>query len=129
MKLFIPAITTKMVLTAPWTFTMFMEDRNNKLIGELLTFDWDLKRPAKDSDGYYKFVWEAKELGPCTFPIGTRLSVDRIYIRKGQKDFDSISFNVQIDSSWRGKPKVIKGRFWVKLEDANKIDMDLVLGK
>lgn len=128
MNLFIPDISTKFVLTAPWTFTMYMEDRNNKFIGELLAHKWDMRKPEKDEDGYYKYAWNAKVLGPVTLPEGTKLTVDRIYIRKGQRDFNSISFHAYLElySVGSAKPTKIKGRFWVKLEDANKIQMELL---
>lgn len=128
MNLFIPAIATKMVLTEPWTFTMYMETRNNKLIGELLRYGWDIRKPERDEEGYYKYAWDARVLGPCTFPAGTWLSVDRIYIRKGQNDYNSISFNMHLDHfDVRTQKKVrIKGRFWVKLADANKIQMEVL---
>ena len=128
MNLFIPDISTKMVLSAPWTFTMYMEDRNNKFIGELLEQKWDIKEPPRGGDGYYKYTWQSVELGPVTLPEGTRLSVDRIYIRKGQREYNSITFNANIElyTVSSNKPIKIKGRFWVKLADANKIQMNLL---
>lgn len=48
------------------------------------------------------------------FEKNTILKIDRIYIRKGNKDYSSISFWV--------KSGLYKGaRFWAKLEDCNKI--------
>jgi hypothetical protein len=46
-------------------------------------------------------------------PIDTVLRIDRIYIRNGASDFDSISFYAEI-------PKIkSKPRFWAKLVDIN----------
>jgi len=68
-----------------------------------------------------------------TLPQGTELTVDRIYIRKGLKDFSSITFfasglgestkKVGWGSSARTQ-KVKKQRFWVKLSDCNKIEFE-----
>lgn len=48
-----------------------------------------------------------------TIPNESILTVDRIFIRKGSRDFDSVTFR------WN------KNRFWVKLDDANKIEFTL----
>ena len=48
-----------------------------------------------------------------TLPKGTKLKVDRVYIRKNAKDFSSLTFFASIG----GK----KLRFWTSLEDCNKI--------
>jgi hypothetical protein len=52
----------------------------------------------------------------CSLPKGTILTLDRIYVRKGKAGFDSISFIIH-----KCPIKGIKGRFWVKLEDANTL--------
>lgn len=82
---------------------------------------------------------KAKEVGMETLdvalPAGTILGIDRIYIRKGAKDYSSITFfaknlgSVMVDvSRWstRKKKTITKKamRFWVKLEDANNIEFD-----
>lgn len=48
-----------------------------------------------------------------TLPKGTKLKVDRVYIRKNAKDFSSLTFFASI-----GGKKI---RFWASLEDCNKI--------
>ena len=45
-------------------------------------------------------------------------TVDRIYIRKGKGEFDSVTFRV--DFKLRAK-RVLKGRFWAKLDDVNRL--------
>lgn len=47
-----------------------------------------------------------------TIPGESILTVDRIYIRKGSPDFDSVTFR------WN------KNRFWVKLDDANNMEFE-----
>lgn len=49
----------------------------------------------------------------ATLPEGTILTIDRIYIRKGKSDYDSISFYAQIPGIAKKK------RFWAKREDVN----------
>lgn len=70
---------------------------------------------------------------PVILPAGTILKVDRIYIRKGLKDFSSITFfaeglgevEVMRGYNWSKKKKKQKSlRFWVKLSDCNKIEIE-----
>lgn len=134
MKLFIPAISTKMVLAEPWTFMLFAEDRNNKFIEALYksrAFTEFLPKRELDADGYpigQLFSYNAKELGHLTLSVGTQLIVSRVYIRLGQKGFDSITFNASIDviHPETQKPIKVKGRFWVKLSDANTMEVDVL---
>ena len=61
----------------------------------------------------YSYCQSTGQTLPLTFPPGTILSVDRLYIRKGQSGFDSISFRVI-----KGSP-IPTGRFWAKLDEVN----------
>lgn len=101
MNLFVPALGTEFTLAQDWAFTLFDEYRNRALIdaiGQKATSRWrNVNTRSFDT----------------SLPVGTRLRVDRIYIRNGQSDFDSITF-ILPDST----------RFWVKLDDANNIVMD-----
>lgn len=79
----------------------------------------------EQSDKIWKPVLDIK------LPKGTRLKIDRIYIRKGSKDFSSITFFAKdlgeittTVGEHTTKPKKIKKkslRFWAKLVDCNKI--------
>ncbi len=53
-------------------------------------------------------------------PKNSILKVDRIYIRKGNKDYSSISFY------WNDNPTKKKIRFWAKLDDCNNIECDVI---
>jgi hypothetical protein len=75
-----------------------------------------------------------------TLPLGTILGVDRIYIRKGNKDYSSVTFfaknlgSVKVDiSRWSSrKNKTVNKkaiRFWAKLEDVNQIEFEPVKPK
>jgi hypothetical protein len=120
MKLFIPPLGTRLVLTAPWTCKLIQESRNNKLIDELRKYFPGV--PGEIKFDHYTYSRTAP-LCDFQFGVGTSLTVDRIYIRKGGSDFDSVSFFVSIPN---GNLKPIKGRFWVKLADANKIEADVL---
>lgn len=66
-----------------------------------------------------------------TLEKGAVLTVDRIYIRKGAKDFSSISFWLKYDSitipSRYTRKETKRGiRFWAKLNDCNNIEFNLV---
>lgn len=78
--------------------------------------------------------YESEEKGKneicITLPAGTILIVDRVYIRKGLKDYSSLSFivknlgEVTISNYNNKKKKVTTQRFWAKLEDCNNIEGD-----
>ena len=130
----IPTLGSRITLTQDWTFTLIGEHRNttfwNKMHGE----------PAKDDPviqtgyGYYVRDGEryprnlAERTTVC--PAATILRVDRIYIRSGQKDFDSVSFVCESMPSRtpdekraftkKGTPKTV-GRFWAPLFEVNRI--------
>lgn len=64
-----------------------------------------------------------------TIPTGAILKVDRIYIRKGAKDFSSITFYVRglgeitRTETWSKRKSNRKSlRFWAKLSDCNTIE-------
>lgn len=75
----IPEIGTKIVLAENWTFPLHHEYRNETLF-EILGVQ-------------YSHSWRNRP-GPVevTLPKGTILTVDRVYIRKGAKDFSSLTF-------------------------------------
>lgn len=111
----IPPLGTQIVLAKNWEFKLWYERRNDSLI-EKMNIDVTDVRYGHD-------------LGYVNLPKGTRLSVDRIYIRKGCGDYDSVTFRIKecIYNEYE------KARFWAKLNDVNKIicfpiglDTDLV---
>jgi hypothetical protein len=62
-----------------------------------------------------------------TLPEGTILTPDRYYIRQGANGFDSVTFRLQKPDGKqpKGAPKPPTGRFWVKLDDANRIEFEI----
>ena len=119
-NLFIPPLGTEITLAEDWSFDLWNESRNDSL-AEAIGIIWQ----ATDYDS------RRIEQHNVTIPAGTTLKIDRIYIRKGQDDFDSVTF------LWKGNKipsKVVSYghgnvykvpsktvRFWAKLDDVNKI--------
>ncbi len=135
MQLYIPSISDKITLTKNWTFPLYQESRNNNLIQRLrpgATFSWTAKTPSI----------------MVTLEKGTTLRIDRIYIRKGKSEWDSITFAIthapNDTKRKKGTPPTqsyarpkeakipthdpnniyrLKGaRFWAKLTDVNQIN-------
>lgn len=156
MKLFIPPLGTELTLVEPWTFTVYQESRNSSLI-KLLTLkpppvpaafkksraqEWAERAKnfqawygrvstQADEDAYMESLWrwtmEGKKLGTHTFPKGAVLIVDRIYIRQGQDDFDSVTFRAKHyhsaqQTGFGKKGKMV--RFWAKLDDVNRMEVE-----
>jgi len=135
MKLYIPEISDEIRLTADWTFDLYNEDRNSSLmekIGDVRKVTW--------GGGNYGSI-------PCTIPAGAILKVDRIYIRKGNKEYSSLTFHwkgealpakMEPDSDWDNLTRTlvpngkffkvprIPIRFWAKLADVNNIEFEKV---
>jgi hypothetical protein len=124
-----PEIGTILRIETDWTFDLHNEHRNMTLV-ELIGKEY--------KDNYY---WERdgkKAPGPWQVTIckGALLTVDRLYVRKGDDDFSSLTFVLRAD----GKPTVSCDgtcrdcssgfkqfgvsrmiRFWAKLADVNKM--------
>jgi len=133
MKLYIPTIGDKLRLIKPWSFTLYNEHRNYNLM-------------------YFYDYWKIDEYGKHTQHFGYKaevdlvkldknciLTIDRIYIRKGAKDFDSVSFYltlpdgrtstmpISIEQYSGSKPRRQRLRFWAKLHEVNKIEFEMVI--
>lgn len=111
MQLYIPTLGDQLQLTENWTFEIWDEYRNKQFLskyGEL--------GPIKDlATNRWGYVYKGYTI---SLPKDTVLKVDRIYIRRTCKNFDSITFVVF-------GPKKL-GRFWVKLSEANNIVFERV---
>ncbi len=119
MEFYVPSIGDELWLSRDWKFTLYKETRNQKFFHEHLELvepyegrfiDLDDDHPAVILRNTYTAYGAV-----ITLPTGTQLVVDRIYIRKGKSQYDSITFKL------KDHPKGLEGRFWVKLEDANTI--------
>jgi hypothetical protein len=123
MKLYIPENGDEIKLAADWTFNLYNEDRNQTLMEKL----GDKRRTIGSWHKDYGSV-------PATIPAGAVLKIDRVYIRKGSKEYSSITF------LWKGEalPSKIETysngdtckiprqpvRFWAKLADVNNIEFE-----
>lgn len=58
-------------------------------------------------------AWQKERAFNTFLPKGTVLTVDRIYIRKGAKDFSSVTFKTVLNNKTY--------RFWLHLSDVNRI--------
>lgn len=109
MKLFIPEIGNRLILTKDWEFTLYWEYRNSKMLDKL----------GKE----FSFHSKAKNYN-VVIPAGTILGVDRIYIRKGVSNFSSVTFTIP---KVENKKNSLSGtRFWASLSDVNKIEFELL---
>lgn len=120
MQMFIPELGTVFTLAEDWTFKVINEERNKslaKLMGSPHSDDYYFPFGTKDSDEYYVNRYGRKRVpidaGEHTFPAGTSFEVDRIYVRKGNEDFSSVTFKTRVNG------KTV--RFFAKLDDVNKI--------
>ena len=113
-KLFIPDIGTNLVLTKNWKFPVHREYRNEKFLAYL---GQPLYGRASFSSNEYEntSVRNTLKTTEAILPKGTVLKVDRVYIRKGAKDFSSVTFYATIPSLKK------KYRFWAKLKDVNNL--------
>lgn len=106
---FVPEIGTQLRLVERWYFKLYRERRNSGLYEQLGT--------EKERSTYPR---------PSEISIlqGSILKVDRIYVRKGVKDYSSLTFNLQKGArvEFNGTIYTVKGaRFWAKLSDVNLI--------
>jgi hypothetical protein len=109
MKIYIPEIGDVFVLTKDWWFDLHLEYRNATA--------WETWT-GKKLETKYHFGATIKE--KVKLPVDTRLTVDRIYIRKGAKEFSSVTFRCLEPGKKKGSI-----RFWAKLKDVNKIEADV----
>lgn len=145
MKVFIPELGTKLVLSKPWSVVIINERRNAPFVrlvmkvppqGDAtapywnnmfpLGYVWDhdihctsvsfgrdgRRTEQKKTYDYYK----SKDIKRShTFPKGTELVVDRIYIRQGAAAFSSVTFKLKV-----GKRIA---RFFAKLSEVNQMEV------
>ncbi len=106
----VPPLGSVLRLTQDWSFALKHEWRNHALHERF-------KTPQQTYD------MKTKTYGPdpiVTLPAGTVLKLDRIYVRKGVGDYDSLTFYIV------PKPKEKGGRFFASLGDCNKMEYEWV---
>lgn len=110
-KIFIPTIGTELTLTKDWDFSLIKDYRNKAI--------FDLYNVPYNDNAYYT---RGQQFGRVILPAGTVLKVDRIYIRKGSPDYDSLSFYIVKSPVLQNKKG--KCRFFAKLIDVNQIEYE-----
>jgi hypothetical protein len=106
MKVFIPPLGTKMVLTQNWHFNLPDDSQNEPLIRELKAAPAArIRAPAHTNP-----TW------PAMLPAGTELIIRTIDVRQAQNGWEKIAFSVRLRN---GK----QTRFFVRGAEANKIDV------
>ena len=115
-RVIIPTIGSLLTLTEDWIFNLELEHRN-------LNF-WKKIHPDIPTKKYYAHIYDGSRdgtFGPdniaTMLPAGTHLKIARIYIRQGSQEFDSVTFTLVKHPA----SKKLKGRFWAKLGDVNRI--------
>jgi hypothetical protein len=131
MQFFIPEISTQIKLTESWIFRLYTEYRNNSIFEALGDNVKNLKEIEIPSlkNNFYTFHQKCYEM---FLQIGTVLTIKRVYVRQGQKDYSSVTFNLNdtthpflIRHKLKNKKKIC-GTFWVKLCDANNIQCEVI---
>ena len=127
MRLKIPTIGDTIKLVSPWSFVLHEEQRNFTLISHLFP-----EENVRKSDVTY-YWWEGKKMKNrnATLPSGLELAFDRIYLAKVNtaysggtvKDYHSVTFVIKKNSILNNNKQI---RFWVKLEDANRIECEFL---
>jgi hypothetical protein len=150
MQFYVPSIGDQIRLLENWRFRLFAEYRNSAFTASIFgygvdgvaqnekktDFLTDLKEAgfklnklknkpivqASQGSEQFRDIWGANgDFLIVTLPKGLVLTVDRIYIRKGKEDFDSITFNVPKKTS---NVDGLNGRFWAKLSDINRVQFE-----
>lgn len=123
-RLFIPTISDKIILTKNWNFKLMDEYRNRYLVDRWRKFydvEEEMHNEGRDRyglDRINKYLY-------VSLPAGTILAIDRFYIRgKGpaSRNFDSITFRILKGSTCKN---LIGSRFWASLRFINQIECDL----
>lgn len=139
MKIFIPEIGDEITLSKDWTFELKHESRNESLFEKFYGTHEFYDHPLFVSGGALNY----------TIPAGSVLKIDRVYIRKGQSDFSSVTFlwkgesipaHYEDEMKWDRKTRteVPTGkqfrvskkpvRFWAKLADVNTMHINDITG-
>ena len=133
MKLFIPTVGTKVILSEPFTFIL-RDDRKNetfwtalhgKPVRQEYFYGYDpsskkITSPVKTTDCPYRAEYPAKSIATI-LPKDTTLIIEKISIRKGFRGDDHLVFRIPAKRT----SSVPMGKFWVSLNEINdKLDAE-----
>jgi len=113
MKMFIPKLGTKLILTDPWSFSLLCEQRNKTL--------WNLKTERAHMD-MIPLVHRKGQAAVVFLTPGDILTVDRVHIRKGADAYDSVTMRGTVQHEGHDH----KVRFWVMLHDFNTMHAEVL---
>ncbi|AKF13279.1 hypothetical protein PHIN3_12 [Sinorhizobium phage phiN3] len=135
MKFLIPDVGFKLKLTEDFTAKVLNEGRNYGVImnypSSRKLHDDTYDKAAKERtswDEWKKFQFD------ITFPKDTVLTVARVYIRKGAKDFSSVTFNISetplkcLTLKKQGGTWESYGarQFWLNLDQVHLMEFDVI---
>ena len=112
-KMFIPALNTKLQVTKDWDISLFCDQRNRTL--------WDLASGMTEM-ARIPLIHRKGQMAVVRIPEGSILTVDRVYIRKDQEGYNSVTLRGWVEV--RGTTHRV--RFWVMLADFNKLEAEVV---
>lgn len=128
MKFYVPRLGDMIQIKQDLNFTLDAESRNLSLWKYIFATDKDFADAVNaDYPGTYVkgkidvLPWELKNI-PYTIPKGTVLIVDRVFVRAGARDFDSVTFIIQDDPNFDTKNDI---RFYVRLSELNGIKFEM----
>ena len=124
-----------------WKFKLYSEYRNYgawEYFSEKSGHRFEMERSGWhcdfEIDGYENYRAYRDEHGeepprrhlPVTLPAESVLTIDRIYLRKGAGEFDSLTFILNGAKIPGKKGANARVRFWVKLDDVNSGNLELL---
>lgn len=133
MKLFLPTIGSRLVLSKPWTFRLKDEYKNTNFwtaihgapVRQSRWYGYDPITGNKSTSPVKTTLCDRQETYATappiltTLPKGTTLIIEQIFIRKGMREYDAVSFRIPKGGS-SGLPA---SKFLVPLKEVNnKLD-------
>lgn len=112
-RLMVPTIGDTFELLEDWTFKLYREGRNGDFAQKSPGVNWQ-EYASIDLPRYGQHAIAGMNI---TLPAGTLLKLDRIYIRKGMSEYDSLTFWCNT----KDKKPQFKGRFCARLSDCNNM--------
>jgi hypothetical protein len=134
MDLYIPACGDRIQLILPWTFNLYFERRNLKLLQKIgaLPNHFTFYDRYENLDGTpitpgHRGPSRLRH-APHALPSGTLLEVARVYVRNTAKsakaiedNYDSVTWKIITVNPRTGLPGKASDTFWTKLDDTRKV--------
>ena len=129
MQIKIPRLKSELIVANDITIPVYSEGRNCEFLVKMNHLVPNQQRGSYDYNyckkcSYRGYTYRCLNCSDyimhnlCVFDVdikaGTKLIIDRYFIRNGSEEFDSVTFRYHRDK--------MKARFWLKLNDAEKIE-------